>query len=63
VPDVKACIELIIALGAVVAMWLRMEHRLTRVEDRVQERYRDKKAVNERIENVEKWLPKDAKQP
>ena len=62
-PDVKACIELIIALGAVVAMWLRMEHRLTRVEDRVQERYRDKKAVNERIENVEKWLPKDAKQP
>ena len=62
-PDLKACIELIIALGAVVAMWLRMEHRLTRVEDRVQERYRDKKAVNERIENVEKWLPKDAKQP
>ena len=61
--DLKGCIELIIALGAVVAMWLRMEHRLTRVEDRVQERYRDKKAVNERIENVEKWLPKDAKQP
>ena len=43
-------------------MWIRLEHRLTRVEGRIQERYRDKKAVNERIENVEKWLPKDQKQ-
>ncbi len=60
--DLKACLELVVALGAIGAMWLRLEHRLTRVEDRVQERYRDKKAVTERIENVEKWLPKDQKQ-
>jgi len=60
--DPRTCIELIIALGAIAAMWIRLEHRLTRVEGRIQERYRDKKAVNERIENVEKWLPKDQKQ-
>jgi uncharacterized membrane protein YqgA involved in biofilm formation len=57
--DWKACLELIVALGAIVAMWLRLEHRLTRVESRVQERYRDKKAVEERFAMVEKWLPKD----
>ena len=51
------CVQAIISLGAVVAMWLRLERRLTRVEDRVQERYRDKKAVNERIDTIEKWLP------
>jgi len=60
--DTKACLELVVALGAIAAMWIRMEHRLTKVEDRIQERYRDKKAVNERIENVEKWLPRDQKQ-
>jgi hypothetical protein len=57
--DFKACLELIGALAFISAMWIRIEHRLTRVEDRVQERYRDKKAVNERIEQVEKWLPKE----
>jgi ribosome-associated translation inhibitor RaiA len=60
--DVKACLELILALGAIAAMWLRLEHRLTRVEDRVQERYRDKKAVSDRIEKVERWLPHDSPQ-
>jgi hypothetical protein len=60
--DVKACLELILALGAIAAMWLRLEHRLTRVEDRVQERYRDKKAVSDRIEKVERWLPHDEPQ-
>lgn len=58
--DLKACIELIGALAAIGAMWLRLEHRLTRVEDRVQERYRDKKAVSDRIEKVERWLPHDS---
>jgi len=43
-------------------MWLRLEHRLTRVEERVQERYRDKKALNDRLEQVEKWLPQGKKQ-
>lgn len=60
--DLKACLELIVALGVQGAMWLRMEHRLTRVEGRVQERYRDKQAVNDRIAKVEKWLPKEEKQ-
>jgi hypothetical protein len=57
--DWRACLELIVALGAIAAMWIRLEHRLTRVEDRVQERYRDKKAVTDRFEKVESWLPKD----
>ena len=60
--DWKACLELIFALGAIAAMWLRLEHRLTRVEDRVQERYRDKKEVSDRIGKVEKWLPKELPQ-
>lgn len=60
--DLKACLELVVALGAIAALWLRLEHRLTRVEDRVQERYRDKKALNDRVERVEKWLPKGAKE-
>jgi ribosome-associated translation inhibitor RaiA len=60
--DLKACLELIVALGAIAAMWARLEHRLTRVEDRVQERYRDKKAVSDRIEKVERWLPHDGPQ-
>lgn len=57
--DTKACLELVIALGAVGGMWLRIEHRLTKIEGRVQERYRDKKADTDRIEKIEKWLPKD----
>lgn len=60
--DLKACIELIGALGFITLMWIRIEHRLTRVEDRVQERYRDKKAVSDRIGKVERWLPHDAPQ-
>jgi uncharacterized membrane protein YciS (DUF1049 family) len=57
--DVKFCLELIVALAAVGAMWLRMEIRLTRLGERVQERYRDKAAEISRIEKIEKWLPKD----
>jgi len=60
--DWKACLELIIALGAIVAMWIRLEHRLTQVEDRVQERYRDKKEVSDRIQKVERWLPHEQTQ-
>lgn len=61
--DAKFCLELIIALAAVAGMWLRLEHRLTKIEGRVQERYRDKKATEERIEKVERWLPGNEKQP
>lgn len=57
--DVKACLELIVALGLVVAMWIRLERRMTRIEDRVHERYRDKKENNERLKKIENWLPKD----
>lgn len=57
--DSGVCIQLLGSVGAVIAMWLRLEHRLSRVEGRVQERYRDKKATEDRIEKVEKWLPKD----
>ena len=55
--NVDTCVQLLVPLGAVAAMWLRMEHRITRVEDRVKERYRDKQALDARITNVEKWLP------
>ena len=60
--DLKACLELIVALGAVAAMWIRLERRLTQVEDRIKERYRDKKNVSDRIEKIERWLPKDQEQ-
>jgi hypothetical protein len=56
--DLDKCLQLVTLLGAFAALWLRMEHRLTRVEDKVHERYRDKKAVESRLTTVEKWLPK-----
>lgn len=52
------CIEIVVGLMGLVGIWLRLEHRLTRVEDRVRERYRDKKAMEQRVETVERWLPK-----
>jgi uncharacterized membrane protein YqgA involved in biofilm formation len=57
--DWHGCLELIVALGVIVGIWLRLEHRLTRVESRVQERYRDKRATDERFQVIEKWLPKE----
>jgi len=56
--DAKFCLELIIALAAIAVMWIRIEHRLTKIEGRVQERYRDKKAEIDRLAQIEKWLPK-----
>jgi hypothetical protein len=52
----ECSVELATLLG-MVGIWLRLERRLTKVEDRVQERYRDKKATEERLERIEKWLP------
>lgn len=60
--DTGVCVQVIVSLSAVGAMWVRMERRLTRLQDRVQERYRDKKATEQRIERVEKWLPPGAKE-
>jgi hypothetical protein len=60
--DWKACLELIIALGAIAAMWIRLEHRLTQVESSVKERYRDKRDVSDRIGKIERWLPKEHSQ-
>jgi hypothetical protein len=51
------CLQLIVALGAIVLVWVRLERRLTRIEDRVRERYRDKQAVTDRFESIERWLP------
>lgn len=60
-PDV--CFEAVATFGGLVAMWLRFERRLTKIEGRVIERYRDKKATEERIARVEKWLPPGTHQP
>lgn len=57
----ECSVELATLLG-MVGIWLRLERRLTKVEDRVQERYRDKKATEERIDRIERWLPPQAKQ-
>lgn len=46
-------LQLVIILGAVAALWVRMEVRITGVEDRVHERYRDKKAIEERLKSLE----------
>jgi hypothetical protein len=56
--SIDQCLQLLVPLGAVVSLWLRLEHRLTRVEDKVKERYRDRQELQGRIANVEKWLPK-----
>jgi len=56
--DTRLCLQLIVALAGIVGIWLRMEKRMTRIEDRVRERYRDKAAVNERFGEIERWLPK-----
>jgi hypothetical protein len=40
-----------------------MEHRMTRVEDRVKERYREKKELEQRLTTIEKWLPKQLHDP
>ena len=55
--DAKFCLELISALGLVVVMWIRLERRLTKIEDKVQERYRDKAALRTELDDIKKWLP------
>jgi hypothetical protein len=61
--DLNECVKLILGSAAVVALWLRFEHRLTRVEDKVQERYRDKKQTESRFSTIEKWLPQKPNEP
>ena len=46
-------LQLLALLAALTAMWIRMEVRITRVEDRVRERYRDKKAIEDRLTKLE----------
>jgi hypothetical protein len=61
--DINECVQLLVPLGSVAALWLRMEHRLTRVEDKVKERYSEKKTLLERLDKIEKWLPKQLHDP
>ena len=46
-------LQLVALLAAVAALWVRIEVRLTGIQDRVQERYRDKKAIEERLKKLE----------
>lgn len=58
--NLLACAKCIIPVAAVVIAWLRIEKRLSKIEGRVQERYRDRKEVTDRLSAVEQWLPKKA---